>query len=252
MFSSFSSAFRKGYNDLIIDDPIYFVTPANAMIAKAVDWRKDGAVTKVKDQGDDCGSCWAFSTTGALEGQHFRETNRLVSLSEQNLIDCSSAYGNLGCDGGFIHSAFQYIKDNGGIDTGNSYPYKANERACKYKKKTSAANLQGFVDIPEGDEEKLMVAIATIGPISVSIDASHESFQFYSGGIYYEPKCHRSSDQLNHAMLAVGFATDKKSKEYYIVKNSFGTDWGESGYVKMPKNRRNHCGIATEATFPLI
>lgn len=167
-------------------------------------------------------SCWAFSTTGALEGQHFRKTKRLVSLSEQNLIDCSSAYGNEGCDGGWIDSAFQYIKDNGGIDSENSYPYKAKERACKYKKKTSAADLRGFVNIPEGDEEQLMAAIATIGPISVAIDSSHESFQFYSGGVYYEPKCHRSADQLDHAMLAVGFSTDKKRKEYFIVKNSWG------------------------------
>lgn len=243
---------HSNVNEITIDDPIYFVSPANVELPESVDWRLEGAVTKVKDQGDDCGSCWAFSTTGALEGQHFRKTDKLISLSEQNLIDCSSAYGNEGCDGGYIHNAFQYIKDNGGIDSEHSYPYKAIERACKYKKRTSAATLLGFVSIPEGNEKKLTAAIATIGPISVAIDATHESFQFYSTGIYYEPKCQRRSEKLDHAVLAVGFGTDESEKDYYIVKNSWGTDWGDSGYIKMARNRRNHCGIATEATYPLV
>lgn len=243
-------------DDIPIEDPVYFVEPANIDLPSSFDWRDEGAVTEVKFQGQNCGSCWAFSASGALEGQHFRKSGRLVSLSEQNLMDCSSAYGNEGCDGGYIHSAFQYIKDNGGIDTEKSYPYKAIvHAACKYRKRASGAIVRGFVNIPEGNEKKLVIAIASVGPISVAIDASHESFQFYSSGIYYEPKCHRRPEQLDHAVLAVGFGSEKSEKKYedfYFVKNSYGTDWGIDGYIKMARNRKNHCGIATEATFPLV
>lgn len=119
-----------------------------------------------------------------------------------------------------MDSAFQYIKDNGGIDTEKSYPYKAQGGECKYNPKNSGATDCGFVDLPEGDEKKLVVAIATIGPISVGIDASHDSFQFYSSGVYYEPQC--STKNLDHGVLAVGYGTDDDDKDYYIVKNSWG------------------------------
>lgn len=231
------------------NEAVTFIEPANVEVPDSVDWRTKGAVTPVKDQGH-CGSCWAFSSTGALEGQHFRKTGVLVSLSEQNLIDCSAVYGNNGCDGGLMDYAFQYIKENGGIDTEKLYPYEAKDDKCRYNAKNSGATDQGFVDVSQGNEKKLKLALATVGPVSVAIDASQESFQFYSEGVYYDPKC--DSENLDHGVLAVGFGTDDKGQDYYIVKNSWGSTWGDEGYVKMARNRENHCGIATSASYPLV
>lgn len=149
-----------------------------------------------------------------------------------------------------MDNAFQYIKDNGGIDTEKSYPYEAQDDTCKYNKANSGATDKGFVDIPQGNEDKLKIALATVGPVSVAIDASHESFQFYSSGVYFEPQC--DSEQLDHGVLAVGYGTEEDGKDYYIVKNSWGTTWGDAGYVKMARNKKNHCGIASSASYPLV
>lgn len=218
-------------------------------LPSSIDWRKRGAVTGVKNQGR-CGSCWAFSTAGALEAQHFIKSGILVSLSEQNLIDCSTSFGNNGCNGGNVNLAFEYVKRNHGIDTEKTYAYEARNDKCRYQQTDSGAIDRGYVNIPFGSEKRLQEAIAVHGPISIAIDASHFSFQHYRSGVYFEPKC--SSHTVNHAVLVVGYGVDNHGHEYYIVKNSWGKSWGDGGYIKMARNHHNNCGIASAASYPIV
>ncbi|KAK3932360.1 Cathepsin L [Frankliniella fusca] len=213
--------------------PSLNVHKANASMKAStkVDWRSKGYVTPVKDQGS-CGSCWSFSATGALEGQLFKKNGKLVPLSEQNLIDCSWKYGNQGCNGGLMDSAFKY-----------------DSRKCKYTTANNAGANTGYTDV-RATEEDLLDAVDKVGPISVAIDASNWSFQMYSGGVYYESWC--SSRSLDHGVLAVGYGTDYPNKAYWIVKNSWGPSWGEEGYIRMARNKGNNCGIATMASYPNV
>jgi len=211
----------------------------------SVDWRQKGAVTGVKNQGQ-CGSCWSFSTTGSTEGCHFISTGSLVSLSEQNLMDCSTSQGNEGCDGGLMTQAMTYIIQNGGIDTEKSYPYTAEDGSCNYNPANSGATLKSYTNVNTGDEGDLQNKVNQ-GPTSVAIDASQSSFQFYSSGVYSDSSC--STSQLDHGVLAVGYGSSSGTN-YWIVKNSWGTDWGLQGYIWMAKNDNNMCGIATMATLP--
>jgi cathepsin L len=225
----------------------YVDIEVNQVLADDVDWRKQGAVTAVKNQGQ-CGSCWSFSATGSMEAAHFFATKDLVSLSEQNLVDCSVAEGNQGCQGGWMDSAFKYVITNHGIDTEASYRYTATgPNACKYSAANIGATIASFTDIPRGNEAALQAAVAQ-RPVSVAIDAGHSSFQLYKSGVYYEPAC--SSTNLDHGVLAIGYGTDGSS-DYWIVKNSWGTSWGMEGYINMSRNRNNNCGIATVASFPV-
>jgi cathepsin L len=225
-----------------------FLVPCGVELPAEVDWRKQGYVTPVKNQGQ-CGSCWAFSTTGSLEGQMYKKTGVLTSLSEQQLLDCSTSFGNHGCNGGLMDNAFDYIKSNGGLDSEAAYPYETRQSYCRYKQADSVGTVTGYTDISTGDELELKQALATQGPVSVAIDASHQSFQFYDQGVYDEPAC--DSYQLDHGVLAVGYGTEN-GKDYWLVKNSWGTSWGEEGYIKMSRNCNNQCGIASCASYPLV
>ena len=218
----------------------------------SVDWRQKGYVTPVQDQ-KKCGSCWAFSATGSLEGQHFKHTGNLIPLSEQNLIDCTSSeeYGNNSCKGGHMLNSFNYIK-NKSIEADTSYPYEARDGMCRHNESEVVANCSGYFQIKCKNEVDLTKAIAEVGPISVAIDVTPKTFQLYDKGIYYEESCSQKKADLDHAVLAVGYGT-KDGKDYYIVKNSWGTDWGGmNGYILMSRNRNNNCGIATDASFPIV
>jgi len=221
------------------------IISAKSALPESWNWVDHGAVTGIKNQ-EQCGACWSFSTTGSTEGCHQISTGSLVSLSEQNLIDCSTSYGNKGCNGGAMVDAMQYIINNGGIDTESSYPYTAEDGTCQYNAANSAATLSSYVNVASGSESDLKQK-ASAGPVSVAIDASLKSFQLYKSGIYYEAKC--SSTALDHGVLVVGWGKSSQG-EYWIVKNSWGTSWGIEGYIWMARNRGNNCGIATAATLP--
>jgi len=222
--------------------------PLDAEVRSEVDWRTEGYVTPVKNQAA-CGSCWAFSTTGSMEGQWFKKTGDLVSLSEQQLVDCASDYGNYGCKGGIMEFAFQYIIDNGGLTTEEEYPYTAKDGRCHFDDSTVAATLSGFETIRRGSEADLQAAVSQVGPISVAIDAGHRGFQMYKHGVYHSILC--SNTRLNHAVLAVGYG-EEAGEKYWIVKNSWGKTWGDHGYIKMSRGRSNNCGIATQASYPVV
>jgi len=249
-FADLSNAeFAQKYTGLTIDASSFnFSTPRRAAPVGAptsFDWRTKGAVTPIKNQ-QQCGSCWAFSTTGSTEGCHFLTKGNLPSLSEQNLVDCSTAQGNQGCNGGLMTQAMQYIISNGGIDTEASYPYTAADGTCSYAASNSGATLSGFTNVNAGDENDLLTKCVS-GPVSIAIDASQSSFQFYSSGVYNEPAC--SSTQLDHGVLAAGWGVSG-STPYWLVKNSWGTSWGQAGYIWMSRNANNQCGVATAATLP--
>ncbi|CDP18154.1 unnamed protein product [Coffea canephora] len=222
-------------------------TYGNVMdIPKSVDWRKKGAVTPVKNQGS-CGSCWAFSTVAAVEGINQIVTGNLTSLSEQELIDCDTTYNN-GCNGGLMDYAFAFIASNGGLHREEDYPYLMEEGTCDEKRDQSElVQISGYHDVPQNSEESLLKALAH-QPLSIAIEASGRDFQFYSGGVF-DGHC---GTQVDHGVAAVGYGSTK-GLDYIIVKNSWGSKWGEKGYIRMKRNTgkpEGLCGINKMASYP--
>ncbi|CAF1026707.1 unnamed protein product [Adineta steineri] len=211
-------------------------------------WRDKDVVVPVKDQGQ-CGSLWAFAAVGSIESAYAIKTGKLVSLSEQQLIDYSTLLGNMGCYGGSTTVAFQYIQEAGGIQASDTYPYKAIEDKCTFTTSKVIVELCGFVNISFGSEAALQQAVALLGPVAASVDARHQLFQFYRSGVYNEPYC--SQTKLDFSMLIVGYGNES-DKDYWLLKNSWGVGWGAQGYIKMTRNKNNQCGIATLASYPIL
>ncbi|KAL5998281.1 hypothetical protein ACLOJK_009220 [Asimina triloba] len=236
------------------------------VVPPSIDWRQKGAVTNIKDQGQcgktSCpgiheavflligmaGSCWAFSTVVAVEGINRIKTKKLVSLSEQELVDCDTTE-NEGCDGGLMEAAFDFIAKNKGITTEQNYPYTGEDGTCILSKENShVVVIDGHECVTQNDEGALLKAAAN-QPVSVAIDAGGQDFQFYDEGVF-DGWC---GTDLNHGVAIVGYGTTLDGTKYWTVKNSWGTEWGEKGYIRMRRGiseKEGLCGIAMDASYP--
>jgi len=214
------------------------------------DWRKDGVVTAVKNQGQ-CGSCWAFSTTGSVESANLIKNGGSASdatnvLSEQQLVDCSKK--NSGCNGGLMDYGFEYLMglSTDGDDTEASYAYKGRDSTCKAAKGVfSNVQVTGYTDVT-GGESGLKNAVGTTGPVSIAIEADQRAFQFYRKGILSKG----CGQNLDHGVLLVGYGTEA-GQDYWTVKNSWGDSWGEDGYIRIAQGK-NLCGISNQPSYPTV
>ncbi|KAG7198301.1 hypothetical protein KM043_005704 [Ampulex compressa] len=212
-------------------------------IPSHLDWRERGFITPPENQ-RDCGSCYAYSIAGSIQGQIFKKTGMLLPLSEQQLVDCSTTTGNLGCSGGSLRNTLRYLERAKGLMAQHLYPYKGEQGQCRFQEDLSVVNITSWAVLPARDEKALEAAVATIGPIAASLNASPKTFQLYHKGVYDDDRC--SSDSVNHAVLIVGYTPRE-----WILKNWWGSHWGENGYMRLAKNR-NRCGVANYAAYARV
>ncbi|KAF6209692.1 hypothetical protein GE061_015441 [Apolygus lucorum] len=213
---------------------------------KMVDWRNVGVVTPVENQGK-CGSCWAFAAAGAVESAIAISTKILEPLSKQQLVDCAGSHGALGCRGGSAEQAYKYMTESQGWMSEKHYPYEGKELSCRFNRSNIHATLVEFKQV-HVDEVTLQEVIAYVGPTTAAISSSDPAWRFHHGhSIYDNPHCNRTTD---HLVLIVGYGTDDFNNDYWIVKNSYGTEFGESGYIKMARNKNSQCAIADWAYIP--
>ncbi|XP_074270339.1 senescence-specific cysteine protease SAG12-like [Silene latifolia] len=249
-------ASRTGFNKDLLSKQIMSKSKSKSfkyenftVSSSTMDWRMEGVVTPVKDQGQ-CGCCWAFSAVAATESLHKLKTGALISLSEQELVDCDTEY-DTGCEGGLMDFAFDFIHQNGGLTTESNYPYKAADGTCnKNQASDPVASISGYEDVPQNDEDALLKA-ATNQPISVGIEGSGFDFQFYSGGVF-KGEC---GNELDHAVTVIGYGVAQDGSNYWLVKNSWGTMWGEKGYMRIMRGVKGKseglCGIAMMPSYPI-
>ncbi|KAJ4797546.1 hypothetical protein LUZ62_048792 [Rhynchospora pubera] len=215
-----------------------------ASVPGAMDWRARGAVTGVKDQ-DTCGCCWAFSAVAAMESIVKLKTGQLMSLSEQEVLDCTG--NGMSCEGGTMEAAFSFIARNRGLTTESNYPYTRNQGYCNSRRRSaSAATIRGYEEVPRS-EAALLNAVAN-QPVSAGVEGSGIDFQLYGGGLF-TGYC---GTDLDHAVTVVGYGASARSK-YWLVKNSWGSGWGEGGYMRMQRDIGSYgglCGITLQASYP--
>lgn len=223
-------------------------TYSGAALPASVDWRTNGAVNSVKNQAQ-CGSCWAFSAIGALEGAWEIATGKLVSLSEQQLVDCAKSFGNNGCGGGLMDNAFKYA-EQAGMCTEDSYPYQGKNNICMSNCTVGipSGDVTGFKDVESQSENALMEAVAQ-QPVSIAIEADKQVFQLYKSGVL-NATC---GTQLDHGVLLVGYGNED-NQDYWLVRNSWGASWGEDGYIKLLRGKGGvgECGVASQPSYPVV
>ncbi|XP_054165167.1 uncharacterized protein LOC128962791 [Oppia nitens] len=224
----------------------------NTNIPVEWDWRKYGIVTPARDQGP-CGACWSLVSAAALESHLMKvqiaegkfDPSKQLSLSEQNLIDCSTSFGTLGCDGGNTRNAFEYVNITKGLNSINDYPYTGKLDSCHYnKEKRVDIHIKDIIRITPGSDQELVSAIYTYGPVTVAVDVTNK-FANYSSGILDDITC--NAENISAALLAVGY-----TPEYFILKNSWGTKWGENGYIRLSRSKVNNCGVSEQAYYPVL
>ena len=245
----FSKNFQFEYTKLFGNNCKTMTYTGDDDLPVEIDWVKMNAVTPVKNQGQ-CGSCWSFSATGAIEGANAITNGNLESFSEQELVDCSKKYGNMGCRGGLMDNAFHYVMDNG-LCTEDDYPYTASDDTCVSANCKSAVTISDCADVPADNELALKEAVSK-QPVSVAIEADTRTFQLYSSGVLTSEAC---GTNLDHGVLVVGYGTEDGTP-FWLVKNSWGETWGEDGYIKIGRSdsesSKGICGIAMQPSYPVI